>query len=211
MNVILPGLIYVLNVFKMRYSINCAYNSYQPQAQCAPVCPPQVEFYKGEPGPKGSTGPTGASGSGTGTGATGPTGPIGLEGPEGPAGSATNTGATGPTGSQGLQGPTGFTGPIGSLNNYNFEEISTNQTLASQDYVLLTNTAMTVTLPLITEKKIYTILDATGFAGNVGNEHTIVSTAPNLINDQADIVINLDYMSITMMNTFGTTDNWYIV
>jgi hypothetical protein len=123
----------------------------------------------GATGNTGTQGATGATGSGA-TGATGSTGATGLSGNDGATG-ATGSGATGATG---VQGPTGASG-----SDFNYTEITTSQTLTSNEGYIFNSSAGAITATLPSSPAVGSFVNIT-FNKNNGNNLIIARNGANI-------------------------------
>ena len=135
----------------------------------------------GVTGNTGAQGATGATGSGA-TGATGSTGATGLSGNDGATG-ATGSGATGATG---VQGPTGASG-----SDFNYTEITTSQTLTSNEGYLFNSASGAITATLPASPAVGSFINVTFTKGN-GNNLTIARNSSNINSLAEDLICDIE-------------------
>lgn len=158
----------------------------------------------GATGELGATGLTGATGEGaTGAtgeiGATGPQGATGLQGdPGGATGATGETGATGPVGATGAQGDpggatgaTGVVGPTGATgSDFNYTEITTSQTLTSNEGYIFNSAAGAITATLPAGPAVGSFINIT-FNKNNGNNLTIARNGSNINSTAEDLICDV--------------------
>jgi hypothetical protein len=197
------------------------YRDYNAYYRCKVCCIDSCICLKGDTGPYG---PRGIQGQ------TGPLGPPG--GPIGPTGITGSIGLVGPTGitgSIGLVGPTGITGPQGLSSSVNADYSLTYKTSnfsipivrTSPDFydIYQINTSLTpitIILPEISlldssNKRIHYITDVGGSLSS--NELIIQTSGTDTICGSNEIIIGIDYSSITLVSNASTTSPsmWLVI
>jgi hypothetical protein len=209
------------------------YRDYNAYYRCKTCCTVSCVCLKGDTGPygprgiQGQTGPLGPPGGPIGP--TGITGSIGLVGPTGITGSIGLVGPTGITGPIGLVGPTGITGPQGLSSSVNADYSLTYKTSnfsipivrTSPDFydIYQINTSLTpitIILPEIAlldsnNKRIHYIIDVGGKLTE--NELIIQTSGTDTIGGSNEIIIGIDYSSITLVSNASTTSPsvWLVI
>ena len=135
----------------------------------------------------GATGATGNTGA-TGVGATGATGEIGATG-VGATGATGATGNTGATGSLGATGATGQTGATGS--DFNYTEITTSQTLTSNEGYLFNSASGAITATLPSSPAVGSFINVT-FTKSNGNNLTIARNSSNINSLAENLICDID-------------------
>ena len=145
----------------------------------------------GVQGATGQVGPSGVAGVNGATGATGPIGPSGVAGIQGA------TGQVGPSGVAGANGSTGATGPIGpsgvagaSGSDFNYTEITTSQTLTSNDGYIFNTTSGALTATLPSNPSVGSFINITLNKGG-GNNLTIARNGSNINSVAEDLVCDV--------------------
>jgi hypothetical protein len=147
----------------------------------------------GTAGVNGATGATGNTGSQGSTGATGVAGTDGATGATGTAGVNGATGATGETGATGVgaTGATGLGGATGaSGSDFNYTEITTSQTLTSNDGYIFNTTSGALTATLPSNPSVGSFINITLNKGG-GNNLTIARNGSNINSVAEDLVCDV--------------------
>jgi len=151
----------------------------------------------GETGATGITGSTGATGVTGATGETGATGATGIQGATGETGATGVTGATGETGATGIQGSTGAQGSTGiqgstgaSGSDFNYTEITTSQTLTSNEGYIFNSASGAITATLPSSPAVGSFINIT-FNKNNGNNLTIARNSSNINSTAEDLICDV--------------------
>ena len=170
---------------------------------------------EGLQGPQGNQGFRGLQGFQGNQGFRGPTGSngIGIQGPQGFQGPQGNQG---PTGNDGIgnQGPQGFQGVTGPVSLMTAIEVNSGAFFGTFDNyygIVYTSGDVIFTLPVgsspVDDGRMLTVTDETGSVSGVSIGVYLSSNIGQLINGETQLIMKMDYMSITLM---FRNNSWHI-